>query len=67
MSYMYECRLDQIISWAENSEKAQRMNFNAITFIGIKENYEQYSKFTNKQEQAIDNVYFKFNIDKWSG
>jgi hypothetical protein len=56
----YEFMLDRILEWSESNPK-----FDATTFEGIKEHYETYDEFTYLQENAIENVYYKWKIDKW--
>ena len=56
----YEKMLDDILEWSEHQDK-----FNSLTFIGIKDNYQEYGTFTDLQRRAIENVYFKWKVDKW--
>lgn len=56
----YEDKLDCIIAWAKTNPK-----FECATFIGISENFEIYNRFTENQETAIDNVFYKWKIDQW--
>jgi len=55
--------LDNIIEWS--SLRKGLSNFDATTFYGIKKNYEKFKRFTSSQKYAIENVYFKWKIDKW--
>tara|TARA_E500000178_G_C16989297_1_gene739990 strand:- start:1714 stop:1911 length:198 start_codon:yes stop_codon:yes gene_type:complete len=57
----YKEMLDDIIEWSCTQE-----HFHASTFYGIRDNYEKYNSFTYNQKRAIENVYFKFNVDKWN-
>jgi len=52
--------LDDILDWSQLQDK-----FDSLTFVGIKENYEKYGNFTDLQQRAIENVYYKWKIDKW--
>ena len=56
----HERMLECILEWAETNPK-----FDATTFEGIKDHYENYGQFTYSQENAIENVYYKWKIDKW--
>jgi hypothetical protein len=56
----YEEILDRILKWAKSNP-----SFDSMVFEGIKEHYEKYSKFTFRQMDAIENVYYKWKIDKW--
>jgi hypothetical protein len=56
----YEDKLYSIIAWAKTNPK-----FKCATFIGISENFEIYNRFTENQETAIDNVFYKWKIDQW--
>lgn len=58
--YDYAEMLDKILEWAESNSR-----FDASTMEGIKTYYENHSEFTDSQETAIENVYHKWNIDKW--
>ena len=56
----HETRLARILDWATTKPE-----FNDTVFTGIKEYYEEHGHFTTSQEDAIDNVYFRWKIDKW--
>jgi hypothetical protein len=56
----YETKLFRILEWAESNEK-----FDESTFIGISEYYDEHYEFTDMQELAIDNVYYKWKVDLW--
>ena len=56
----YERMLGRILEWAETKN-----TFNADTFEGIQDNYENYGEFTRGQETAIENVYVKWRIEEW--
>jgi hypothetical protein len=56
----YEDMLDRILEWANINS-----NFDANTYEGIKDYYDIHYHFTNSQENAIKNVYYKWRIDKW--
>lgn len=53
-------QLDAIIDWIE-SDKAPA-KFNSHTVYGIKNNYQEYHNFTERQETAINNIFTKFKI-----
>jgi len=55
-----EEKLDDIIEWSLTKKK-----FDATTFYGIRDNYEEYGSFTHSQEIAIENVWSKWKIDRW--
>jgi len=55
-----EDMLDSILEWANINP-----NFNADTFEGIQDYYDTHDRFTMSQEIAIENVYYKWKIDKW--
>ncbi len=57
---MYEMMLDRIIAYSNVNKK-----FNGYTFQGIKNNYDEYSNFTERQKSAILNVYNKWKIENW--
>jgi len=56
----YEIMLCRILEWAKT-----KYTFNADTFEGIQDNYENYGEFTVNQENAIENVYVKWRIEEW--
>tara|TARA_B100000902_G_C26438260_1_gene494806 strand:+ start:182 stop:367 length:186 start_codon:yes stop_codon:yes gene_type:complete len=56
----YAQMLDEILEWAESN-----IRFDASTMEGIKTYYDEHMEFTDSQETAIENVYYKWNIDKW--
>ena len=56
----YENMLECILEWAKINPR-----FNTSTIEGIKEHYENYYYFTLMQMEAIENVYYKWKIDKW--
>ena len=56
----HETRLHRILDWATT-----KSGFNDYVFTGIKDYYEEYGHLTTSQEDAIDNVYYKWKIDKW--
>jgi hypothetical protein len=55
-----ESMLERILEWAKANPR-----FNTDTCEGIHEYYERYHRFTNEQEIAIENIYYKWKIDKW--
>ena len=52
--------LNCILEWAKTKPK-----FNASTFQGIHQYYEDMEEFTLPQMEAIENVYYKWKVDKW--
>lgn len=56
----YDNMLERILEWAKTNTR-----FDASTFEGIKDHYEQYNEFTCMQMTAIENVYYKWKVDKW--
>ena len=60
--YDHETMLNNILDWASTKSE-----FDDSTFKGIKDYYEERGQFTSRQEDAIENVYFKWKIDKKYG
>jgi len=56
----YERMLSRILEWSET-----KCTFDATTFEGIQDNYQEYGDFTMGQESAIENVYNNWRIEKW--
>jgi len=56
----YTDMLDRILEWAETNPQ-----FDASTCEGINDYYSDHYDFTSFQEDAIENVYYKWKIDKW--
>ena len=60
--YDHETMLNNILDWASTKSE-----FDDSTFRGIKDYYEERGQFTSRQGDAIENVYYKWKIDKKYG
>ena len=54
-------KLNVILIWS----KYHRDKFDPKTFIGIKENFDQWGTFTILQGKAIDKVWEGWRIEQW--
>lgn len=55
-----ESMLKIILEWSDSKPE-----FDDEVFRGIKKNYDKYGNFTPSQKRAIENVYYKWKVDKW--
>lgn len=55
-------KIEMILEWAMNKGGKP---FDTTTIEGIQEYYEINGDYTSNQENAIDNIYDKFKIEKW--
>jgi hypothetical protein len=58
----YEEKVDNILLWALNKKGRP---FDTSFIDSLKEYYETRGEFTISQENAIDNIYEKFRVQKW--
>lgn len=63
-------KLEIILEWAEERnkfvERKKRGNKFDTTFLeSVKDFYQETGDITTAQENAIDNIYDKFNIQAW--
>lgn len=63
-------KLEIILEWAEERnkfvERKKRGNKFDTTFLeSVKDFYQETGDITTAQENAIDNIYDKFNIQSW--
>jgi len=57
----YKDMLDCILEWAETHP-----NFDASVFESIESYYYDQGEFTGRQQDAIENVYYKWRVDIWA-
>jgi len=57
----------KILQWAEkvNSNGKSTFRFDTKFVNSVLENHTKYGKFTPRQEQAIKNIYTKFEVEEY--
>ncbi len=57
--------INAILDWAENSVKANQINFDTTFVEELDLKLNHYGSLTCAQERALKNIFLKFKIDEW--
>ena len=55
-----EEKITAAINWAEGGAPK---NFDPDFLYSLKDSFDQFGKFTERQEKALDNILYAFNVD----